>query len=161
MRYLSPFYSYSFDFSHLFKHLQGKNQKDSGHIVLKAASVGSSVGGSIELESGSSHSRAAGDINIKTGMGDITEDGGNINMFVTHEPWKTKNWHHQYYYDNEVNMPKFINFGFDEVYGDSSTKRDVSLQLRRSANSTRLVSTGTCFLYDCFNTGPCVPSKTY
>lgn len=36
---------------------------------------------------------------------------------------------------------KNINFGFDEVSSDSSTKRQVALQLKKSSNTTRLIST--------------------
>ena len=100
----------------------------SGHIALKAAQS-HSKGGNLELESGSSEYMAAGDINLKTGKGASNEVGGNINIMASTTTW------------NRDSVSKDINFGFDEISSDGSTAREISLQLKKSSNSTRVVST--------------------
>lgn len=95
-------------------------------------------GGSIELESGSSNYMGAGDINLKTGKGSSSEVGGNINILASTTEWSggRNSYHH-----DDSSESKEINFGFDAVSADSTTKRQISLSLKKSKNSTRLVST--------------------
>lgn len=97
-------------------------------------------GGSIEIESGSSQHMGAGDITLKTGIGSSSEVGGNINIVASTSVLREKNYKFNYYDDASV-LSKEINFGFDEVSDDSTTQRQISLQLKKSKNSTRLVST--------------------
>lgn len=80
---------------------------------------------------------------IMTGVGLPSEEGGNINIIASHNTWSRKNYHH-YSYADETNRPKEINFGFDENFEDSTYIRDISVQLRKTKNSTRLVSNGKC-----------------
>ena len=96
-------------------------------------------GGSIEIESGSSQHMGAGDITLKTGTGSSSEVGGNINIVASTSALREKNYNN--YYDDASVLSKEINFGFDEVSYDSTTQRQISLQLKKSKNSTRLVST--------------------
>lgn len=97
-------------------------------------------GGSIEIESGSSQHMGAGDITLKTGIGSSSEVGGNINIVASTSVLRENNYKFNYYDDASV-LSKEINFGFDEVSYDSTTQRQISLQLKKSKNSTRLVST--------------------
>lgn len=82
----------------------------------------------------------AGDITLKTGIGSSSEVGGNINIVASTSVLREKNYKFNYYDDASV-LSKEINFGFDEVSDDSTTQRQISLQLKKSKNSTRLVST--------------------
>ena len=96
-------------------------------------------GGGVEIESGS------GDITLKTGVGSTNDVGGNINIVASTSAWNQKSYNYNYnynynYYDNEAKSRE-INFGFDEVSDDSTTQRQISLQLKSSKNSTRLIST--------------------
>lgn len=111
----------------------------SGHVVLKA-SQSQAKGGNIELEAGSSQHMGAGDINLKSGMGSSDEVGGNINIFATTASLK-RNYNYYDHHTLSITQTKEINFGFDEVHDDSTTHRQINLQLKKSKNSTRLVST--------------------
>jgi hypothetical protein len=94
-------------------------------------------GGGVEIESGS------GDITLKTGVGSSNKVGGNINFIASTSAWNQRKYNYNYnynYYDNEATS-KEINLGFDEVSDDSTTQRQISLQLKKSKNSTRLIST--------------------
>lgn len=82
----------------------------------------------------------AGDITLKTGIGSSSEVGGNINIVASTIALRERNHNHNYYGDASV-LCHEINFGFDEVSDDSTTQRQISLQLKKSKNSTRLVST--------------------
>ena len=100
---------------------------------------------------------------IMTGVGSPSEEGGNINIIASHNTWSRKNYHH-YSYADETNRPKEISFGFDENFEDSTYVRDISVQLRKTKNSTRLVSNGKChhsliFICQC-KLGPTCFSQT-
>jgi len=104
----------------------------------------------LELESGSSSYAGAGDVSIKSGHGKYNM-GGSINIIASHTEEENRQW-----YKDQVGTTiraKEINFGFDEVSTDglsySSSKREVSLQLRKIKNSTRLVSTGMLYMFLC------------
>ena len=76
-------------------------------------------------------------------MGSSNQVGGNINFIASTSAWKQRSYHYNYnynYYDNEA-PSKEINLRFDEVSDDSTTQRHISLQLKKSKNSTRLIST--------------------
>lgn len=66
------------------------------------------------------------------------ERGGGINIIASTHAWSTSR-NEKFNVDN-VHKPTEINFGFDEVAGDS-TERQISLQLTKLKNSTRLAST--------------------
>ena len=117
----------------------GVSRVHSGHVVLKA-SQSQAKGGNIELEAGSSQHMGAGDINLKSGMGSSDEVGGNINIFATTASLK-RNYNYYDHHTSSVTQTKEINFGFDEVHDDSTTHRQINFQLKKSKNSTRLVST--------------------
>ena len=117
----------------------GVSHVHSGHVVLKA-SQSQAKGGSIVLEAGSSQHMGAGDINLKSGMGSSDEVGGNINIFATTASLK-RNYNYYNHHTSSVTQTKEINFGFDEVHDDSTTHRQINFQLKKSKNSTRLVST--------------------
>lgn len=117
----------------------GVSHVHSGHVVLKA-SQSQAKGGNIELEAGSSQHMGAGDINLKSGMGSSDEVGGNINIFATTASLK-RNYNYYDHHTSSVTQTKEINFGFDEVHDDSTTHRQINFQLKKSKNSTRLVST--------------------
>lgn len=99
-------------------------------------------GGSIGIESGSSQHMGAGDITLKTGIGSSSEAGGNINIVASTIALRERNHNYDFYSDASI-LSHEINFGFDEVSDDSTTQRQISLslQLKKSKNSTRLVST--------------------
>ena len=112
-----------------------------GHILLKA-SQSHAKGGNIDLEAGSSQHMGAGDINLKSGTGSSDEMGGNINIVASTTTRKQRNYSYNYYdLDTSISQAKEINFGFDEVFEDSTTLRQISPQLKKLTNSTRLVST--------------------
>ena len=81
----------------------------------------------------------AGDINLKTGEGSSNEVCGNINIIASTNTWD-KGYRGWNYNNDDAGKSKEINFGFDVISADA-TKRQVSLQLKKSKNSTRLVST--------------------
>lgn len=112
-----------------------------GHILLKA-SQSHAKGGNIDLEAGSSQHMGAGDINLKSGTGSSDEMGGNINIVASTTTRKQRNYSYNYYdLDTSISQAKEINFGFDEVFEDSTTLRQISPQLKKLTNLTRLVST--------------------
>ena len=82
-------------------------------------------GGNIDLSSG-------GDLTLKSLDGAYS---GDINIVGTFQGGPRQN------YGAYKSTEHKINFGFDEVSSDSSTKRHVALQLKKSSNTTRLVST--------------------
>lgn len=79
-------------------------------------------------------------------MGSTYDVGGNINIVASTSTWNQRsynynfNYNYNYNYDNEATSRE-VNFGFDEVSDDSTTQRQISLQLKSSKNSTRLIST--------------------
>ena len=76
-------------------------------------------------------------------MGSSNDVGGNINIVASTSAWNQRIYNYNFnynYYDTEATSRE-INFGFDEVSGDSTTQRQISLQLKKSKNSTRLIST--------------------
>lgn len=109
------------------------------HISLITFSIKYRVG-SIKLESGSTELDGAGEINLQTGKGSQYESGGGINIFARTNAWSAIRSGNDK--NRIVDVPKSteINFGFDDVSGHS-VERQVSLQLLKLKNSTRLVST--------------------
>jgi hypothetical protein len=93
--------------------------------------------GSIRLESGSTELDGAGEINLLTGKGSLHQSGGGINIIARTNAWSTSRFD-KYDFD-DVPKPTEINFGFDEISGDL-TERQISLQLMKLKNSTRLAS---------------------
>ena len=92
------------------------------------------------MESGGSETAGAGNIHLTTGKGSSRHVGGNINIIASvkasaHVP---QTW---YYQEVEREVPKEISLGFDVVSPSSDTYRQVGLQLRKTSNSTRVVST--------------------
>lgn len=110
-----------------------------GDVKISSASAGTSgVSGDLFFRTGDTTSRFdpknyghSGSINMITGSAHGFSRGGGINIFASTNSWS----HHTNVGD--IQNPTEINFGFDEVSG-ASTKRQVSLQLTKFKNSTRL-----------------------
>ena len=66
------------------------------------------------------------------------EAGGNINIIASTSAWNKGNrgWNYE---NNDARTSKEINFGFD-VVSRGAAQRQLSLQLKKSQNSTRLLS---------------------
>jgi hypothetical protein len=108
--------------------MRGDINSSGGHIQAAA-----NFGGNLELYSGSSDSRDAGDVSIVSGSSNYA-GGGHINIIASANRADERYW--LSHIRREI-LPNEINFGFDDYTPLGFMERKIALQLKKTKDSTR------------------------